>query len=471
MASAVHTANSTSDYTYYTFRSANKMYRSRSHAPKASAGHDRTNTTASPHAVPPLPRSKTPGHKQETSHIPSSSNRENFATNCDARPKATDPLRRSKTPAAGNSGWSSSYTQEHTYAQAKTQSNSPPRVYTYRLYDDEMGPWAQTVNTYTWVMEQEYREKMRRTEQPRTVPTPPTYGPTKEATVETHYFGARSNRKLYEDTTTHNLDSKSDPSKWKEAAHEIDMQARIWMLQEEARRTAALREAEQAKIVQEEVRKIQERIMRKRDMEKLWIMEERRRAQEAAARERERRARARLERAMADAWKVYESRWASIGTASSNEPLSFMSLPWPMLDPPSSLSSLTLARISAFILSNAHSQGHTPRERIKEALRRWHPDRFGRLLQRVVETDRAVVEEGVGIVARCLNEMLSRQGQEQSVSLKPDAKTGRCGTLTPVFSPVVIDVDGYPHFMACRPCARGPVCLYVVQLGFVCSMV
>jgi hypothetical protein len=25
--------------------------------------------------------------------------------------------------------------------------------------------------------------------------------------------------------------------------------------------------------------------------------------------------------------------------------------------------------------------------------------------------------------------------------------------------------------MACRPCARGPVCLYVVQLGFVCSMV
>jgi len=49
------------------------------------------------------------------------------------------------------------------------------------------------------------------------------------------------------------------------------------------------------------------------------------------------------------------------------------------------------------------------KERIKSALRRWHPDRFGRVLGRVDEKDKEAVERGVGIVARCLNDLLAQE--------------------------------------------------------------
>lgn len=372
------------------------MYRSKSHSAKMS-GRDRTNSGT----VPPLPQMSRPGTpgKPEYQYDYTSKGRENFTTNPNIRPKATESLRRSKTPTPTSSSWTSTPSYAYANAYSHSYSNATPRVY---VYDDGTGPWAETVNTYTWVLEQEYREMMRQKEQEQQARTRRGFGPVNGTTVETHYFGLRNDKDASEFPI--GMDLNFDPMAWEQQAHEIDMQARMWMLQEEARRTAALRQAEQTRIVQDEVRKLRERIMRKRELERQRAEEERRRQEAFRERER-RRVRAKVEHA----WKVYDARWASISAITASQPLTFASIPWPVIEPPKSPSSLTLSRISAFILSDAHSKDHTPRERIKEALRRWHPDRFGRLLNRVVETDRATVEEGVGIVARCLNELLSRQ--------------------------------------------------------------
>ncbi|KAI9509493.1 hypothetical protein F5148DRAFT_978197 [Russula earlei] len=108
-----------------------------------------------------------------------------------------------------------------------------------------------------------------------------------------------------------------------------------------------------------------------------------------------------------EAWRAYERRWMAV--ASDRRQLKFKSIPWPTTGPPRNVAEITPDAIARFVLSPAHSEGMSRKERIKGALRRWHPDRFGRVLSRVDEKDRREVERGVGIVARCLNDLLARE--------------------------------------------------------------
>jgi hypothetical protein len=161
--------------------------------------------------------------------------------------------------------------------------------------------------------------------------------------------------------------------------------------------------------IQEELQRLQ---AKQRETERCRAAYQRRKTLEEE-RERERRRqesekaqRAALERRR---WKEYDDRWAHVTSAEhTTEPLTFATIPWPMVAPPRVVEDIRPARIAMFILSSQHSEGQTMKERIKNALRRWHPDRFGRLLTRVNEEDRAKVEEGAGIVARCLNDLLER---------------------------------------------------------------
>lgn len=141
--------------------------------------------------------------------------------------------------------------------------------------------------------------------------------------------------------------------------------------------------------------------------------------------------RTRRAREIANAWNSYEKRWSllsqsqnqrQLGGASS---LTFERIPWPVADseiiPPSPLDDRRRKRrgaldellrpeaIREFLLSPAHSSEVSSKDRIRAALRRWHPDKFARLLGLVVESDRDDVADGVGIVVRCLNEMLERE--------------------------------------------------------------
>ncbi len=114
-------------------------------------------------------------------------------------------------------------------------------------------------------------------------------------------------------------------------------------------------------------------------------------------------------RRQAEAWTAYERRWAAISVGNDNSPLKFKSIPWPTTIPPRSAREVTSEAVAKFIMSHAHSEGASRKDRIKSALRRWHPDRFGRVLRRVDEKDRAAVERGVGTVVRCLNDLLAQE--------------------------------------------------------------
>ena len=153
-----------------------------------------------------------------------------------------------------------------------------------------------------------------------------------------------------------------------------------------------------------------------------WKTEEkRRRVEEEKERLRQLEELARETRVLEDAWTIYESRWNLLNmTARSPTPinhsreqtsrvqLAFTDIPWPTIQPPRSKYDLTSATLNDFFLSRHLPAGRATKERLRDALLRWHPDRFeGRYLDKIRPHDREDVIEGVGIVVRYLNSTLT----------------------------------------------------------------
>ncbi|TFK54009.1 hypothetical protein OE88DRAFT_1606442, partial [Heliocybe sulcata] len=110
-----------------------------------------------------------------------------------------------------------------------------------------------------------------------------------------------------------------------------------------------------------------------------------------------------------DAWDKYETGWDRIRSPDFDDALTFRSLPWLLTYVPKSPEDIHPHAIAFFLFSTLHSRDQPRKERIRGALLRWHPDRFGRVLERVQGEERDAVEEGVGIVTRCLNDLLTRE--------------------------------------------------------------
>jgi hypothetical protein len=161
-----------------------------------------------------------------------------------------------------------------------------------------------------------------------------------------------------------------------------------------------------SRAVEEDVARIQSRIRERRQSEGIRMAEARAAAQ-AAIKDRESKDRLRAERGVLEAWTSYEHRWAAL--AGSDEPITFAAVPWPVQEAPYIAADVTPAAIQMFLLSPLHSRGVSRKDRIRTALLRWHPDRFGRVMARVVGDDRLAVEEAVGTVARCLNELMAKE--------------------------------------------------------------
>ncbi|OCH83905.1 hypothetical protein OBBRIDRAFT_742502 [Obba rivulosa] len=114
-------------------------------------------------------------------------------------------------------------------------------------------------------------------------------------------------------------------------------------------------------------------------------------------------------------FEEHERRWAKLQTM---EMLSWQAFPWPIFKRPDGPDDLTTPAISAYVLSPHHPSDakKAPKDRIKEHIRRWHPDRFDtKLLPKVREDDRERVKEGAGLVARNLNELLTREAESDSL--------------------------------------------------------
>jgi hypothetical protein len=83
-----------------------------------------------------------------------------------------------------------------------------------------------------------------------------------------------------------------------------------------------------------------------------------------------------------------------------SERLMFGNIPWPLISRPHNIDGITAEGIREFLFSEG-KQSH--KEIIRAALLLWHPDRFRRIIERVEEKERAIVENAVGEVARILN--------------------------------------------------------------------
>ena len=139
-------------------------------------------------------------------------------------------------------------------------------------------------------------------------------------------------------------------------------------------------------------------------------------AREAERREADRKARASgklnipaaPERPILEAWTAYQNQWVAMANTSK---LRFRTIPWPVAMPISAPEMLLPIHIAAFILNPQHSPGKARKDRLRDALLHWHPDRFeAKWLNKVIEEDKEAVKEGVGLVVRALNDLLSTEG-------------------------------------------------------------
>ncbi|KAJ3540842.1 hypothetical protein NMY22_g4136 [Coprinellus aureogranulatus] len=179
------------------------------------------------------------------------------------------------------------------------------------------------------------------------------------------------------------------------------------------------------------------------------------------------------EKKLLETWEEYERRWTSLvkrvraarkgkkkstedgdamdGVEEEEDHLTFNDIPWPISasfapppppiqDPkrlssfsfsstptaPSSspyppppehiLSQLTPDNIRSFLLETLTVRGTkvTPRERIRSSMLRWHPDKMGRVVERVRdEEERELVVRGVGEVVRALQRLMVEVGKER----------------------------------------------------------
>ncbi|KAL1757577.1 hypothetical protein FB107DRAFT_289148 [Schizophyllum commune] len=198
----------------------------------------------------------------------------------------------------------------------------------------------------------------------------------------------------------------TDDLLWDELARTYEIDAERWMREQEAARADA-RARERERVLKEQMHRVEARIRGRREAERAQASEERARryAEERLGRERARS----TVRAEA-AWRAYEAGWERIGNLkSSGEAIGFASVPWPTERPPARAADVTPERVAAFLLSDAHSKDVPRKERIRRAQLRWHPDRFQRLVLRVVSADRQEVEEAAGVVARCLNDLMAAE--------------------------------------------------------------
>ncbi|EJD52190.1 hypothetical protein AURDEDRAFT_98997 [Auricularia subglabra TFB-10046 SS5] len=201
-----------------------------------------------------------------------------------------------------------------------------------------------------------------------------------------------------------------DPAAWERAQKKQEEerlraeQLRQWAAQAKEKEERARREQQQQRAREEARRRADEEARRKVDEEAA-----RRRAEDSARGQR-------LSKMVVHAWDEYNTFWTNL-QRGGDAPLRMAAIRWPVIyidpkfaaSPELVLNLLTVHQIATFLLSPFHSQEKSHKERIRDALLRWHPDRFtGRFLNRVVESDKALVVQGLNVVTSILKSLLDR---------------------------------------------------------------
>ncbi|KAJ2912829.1 hypothetical protein MD484_g7586, partial [Candolleomyces efflorescens] len=110
----------------------------------------------------------------------------------------------------------------------------------------------------------------------------------------------------------------------------------------------------------------------------------------------------------------YDQMWKDL---TSKDNLRWTDFPWPVARMPSTPEDITTLAIESYLLSPLYpDNSRSERDRIKDSIKRWHPDRFEtKLLLKVSEDEKEKVREGAGSVVRSLNDLLAKRNESDSL--------------------------------------------------------
>lgn len=119
---------------------------------------------------------------------------------------------------------------------------------------------------------------------------------------------------------------------------------------------------------------------------------------------------------IAEAWNAFEARWRAVSTSTT--PLQLSDIAWPVYYNDEDVHRITTDTIRRFVLGRSRTLNVSRLTCVRACMLRFHPDRFQRVLDRVVDSDTAQVKYTAGKVARCLNELL--RAEQKRVKRRPE---------------------------------------------------
>lgn len=101
------------------------------------------------------------------------------------------------------------------------------------------------------------------------------------------------------------------------------------------------------------------------------------------------------------AWAEYEDRWRGSLVVNLGRGIGFRDVAWPVTKPVEGPDGLTFGAVKEFVLAPLRGKDAIPskrRDRIRQLLLRYHPDKTAFLLSRVAEGEKDRVREGINSV-------------------------------------------------------------------------
>ncbi|KAF8157088.1 hypothetical protein B0H34DRAFT_859663 [Crassisporium funariophilum] len=120
-------------------------------------------------------------------------------------------------------------------------------------------------------------------------------------------------------------------------------------------------------------------------------------------------------------FEQHEKLWKQL---PSRKELTWADFAWPIPKVPLHPEDITSPLISAYIHSPFYpdkDKARSPKDRIKDLMKRWHPDRFEtNLLHKVIPAEKEKVQQGAGDVARYLSDLLRKENENSSNNIFGD---------------------------------------------------
>lgn len=123
------------------------------------------------------------------------------------------------------------------------------------------------------------------------------------------------------------------------------------------------------------------------------------------------------ERDLTQLYHGHEARWKDLNTF---EVLRWDTFPWPMVRRPKTPEDIHELAIRAYLFTKVYPEkdSKSDKDRVKEHIKRWHPDKFNtKYLPKVIGEDKERVKEGAGAVVRGLNAILTKMNEPQQQGL------------------------------------------------------